>query len=270
MKKKLLSFIFAICLIIPCAFMLSACKKSKDNDNDNALTLAQVITICDSTFADLEAAKNLTTTTPSTVSDELVNNAQNLTSTTLLSASEEFADNAQSSPIGISYEDYSDTIPENSFGTAEDLIDMTEINYQIFKEKELYLGATFEYKMIGDDADEFWYIYLNISTTSKNQVRIQWAQTEDAKSSTYDKALLYQSMIINVDNNLNWTSIEINEFIEDSYSSGYPNATYYYIEKSTAATRQYDRYTEANTDYEYISEITGKTVEEIKEIESNM
>ena len=31
MKKKLLSFIFAICLIVPCAIMLSACgKKSKD------------------------------------------------------------------------------------------------------------------------------------------------------------------------------------------------------------------------------------------------
>ena len=42
MKKKLLSFIFAICLIIPCAVMLSACKDKEKNPGAAVYTLTVV------------------------------------------------------------------------------------------------------------------------------------------------------------------------------------------------------------------------------------
>ncbi len=44
MKKKLLSFIFAICLIIPCAVILSACGKDKDHKSPVAESTTITIT----------------------------------------------------------------------------------------------------------------------------------------------------------------------------------------------------------------------------------
>ena len=242
LTKKIINFSLIFILCLSC-FGLVACNIFKDDESDNTLTLAQVKQICDTTFDDLQTA-------------------QNLAPASLLSASSDVTNNVQTSPIGISYSDYSNTIPANAYGTAEDLIDMIEINYQIFKTKDLYLNTTFEYKMIGDDEGEFWYIYLNISALSTNQVRLQWAQTQDSKSNTYNGSLLYQSMLINVDNNLNWTSVEVQEFKEENYGGDYPTGSYYYIEKSTSNTRKYDRYTEATTDYNYIdiNEVIEKSI----------
>jgi len=40
MKKKFLSLVFAICLIVPCIFMLSACGKDPDEDQPSTYTVA--------------------------------------------------------------------------------------------------------------------------------------------------------------------------------------------------------------------------------------
>lgn len=183
-----------------------------------------------------------------------MNNTQTTTQTTLLSAKSNYDSNTQSSPIDISYADYNDntdtTLERNNY--PKDIISMLKKNHQIFKDDQLDISTTYKYKMIGDDECKYWYIFLNITPLSKSKVKLEWAQTADNLSSSYSVSLLFPHIIIYVDNDLNWTTIEIQEYIEGNYAGDNASAPYYYLEKSTDKTRSYDRFTITSTDYKYI------------------
>ena len=229
--KKLINISLIMVLCFGC-FGLVACNNSNNNNNDNnktPLTLNQITLICDSILGDLGSLNNSETSAQS--GDNLNTN--------------------QTSNIGINYSDYTSYIPSNAYDNLVALIDNIEKKYELFKSNMLDLSNNYEYKIIVDNDNEY-YMYLRISSMTASQINIECANTKESMSATYNAEIEYQSVIINLDNNLQWTSVNVKHLTQSNYGSNDADVSYYNIQKSQYDNTKYI-YTETNTDYRYIN-----------------
>lgn len=229
--KKLINISLIMIMCLGC-FSLVACDNKSNNDTPDTppLALNQVTIVCNSIFGDLGRLPHS------------VHNTGNINANT----------EEQTSPTGIDYSEYTSYIASNTYDNFVTLVNKIEFKYELFKANLLELSHTYEYKVANDDYETQYYMYLRISSVSSSKIKVEWAETKEQISATYNDEFLYRSIIVDLDSNLTWKTIEVKEFNQQNYGSTEANANYYYIEKSSSTDMVHDRYTFASTDYKYV------------------
>ena len=226
--KKLANISLTAMLCLGC-IGLTACNKPNNTTNTNtSLTLSQTTQICNSTLGDIISAIHIPY-------DSYLNQSVS----------------NQTSHIGIAYSEYTSYISPTAYNNAIILINNVNEKYELFKCNMLDLNTTYQFEIVNDDTENLGCIYIRIETSSKN-INFSWALTESPVDEYYNKSMDFQSMTIHLDSNLKWTEIELIKYEENQYGTYTADAEYYHITKSTSSDRNFDNYTSASSDYQYI------------------